>query len=104
MSRTWSPPRSSCHASRVDEQGAFIFLALFVALALPSLEEQWQWLEDECYIVAQDSSCIGGNKGRCYVLVALSSSPICSSEVCIKRQHNVYYNASDDHHEAERCA
>ena len=97
-----TPSRSPRHASRVCEQGAFMFLALFVALALPSLQEQWQWLEDECYIVA--SSCPGESKGRCYVRVALSSGPVCSAEVCIKRQSEVYYTASDDQYEAKRCA
>lgn len=97
-----TPSRSPRHASRVCEQGAFMFLALFVALALPSLQEQWQWLEDECYIVA--SSCTGESKGRCYVRVALSSGPVCSAEVCIKRNSSVYYTASDNQHEAKRCA
>ena len=79
-----------------------MFLALFVALALPSLQEQWQWLEDECYIVAKNSSCLEDSKGRCYVRVALSSGPVCSAEVCIKRQSEVYYTAPDDQYEATR--
>ena len=93
-----------------------MFFALFVALALPSLQEQWQWLEDECYVVAKDASCLGDSKitkdasclgdskGRCSVRVALSSGPVCAGEVCNKRQRCVYYTASDDQDLPKRCA
>jgi len=95
--------------------GVTILMIFFIISALPGLQDQWQWLESECYVISHNRTCIDAAMAEpqgvmlpppvqndaasmgctASMQVALSSAPVCNGTACAKRQRTVYYDPAD---------
>jgi hypothetical protein len=64
------------------EQGVGVLTIFFVISALPGLQDQWEWLESECYVISHNRTCIDAERkkaARCFLFICLRVHVIESS-------------------------